>query len=545
MKHIQQVLVRTPWLYWLKLRVKYELQLKRSLQRQLRSINAHPPKSRISKKILLPLIEDSHYQCYQMFILAKALQIRGADVKILLCGSMLDGCEIKNINTTHIKDKCLECRFNDKYVTPFYGLDFSRLSDYLSPEEIRSFGEIAASITSNYPFRYLYKGIDIIPMTNASVTRYYYGALPPEPEKIKFIREQHLVTAMIGIEVAEKIDKLISPDIILNNMFVYSVWEPYYKYFAKNKHTELFSVSITGADYHSVILNIYDNFMSSDRFHRYVEFRGNNRLTASEKLTLDNLLNSRFNGEIDMFKDMNYFKANNTAQIPFSIDPAKRNIFLFSNVFWDMGLEETVDIFDDVITWVIQTIEILKNRQDIHLYIKPHPAEKFDSVPSLKGIADFIYEGYPNLFENVTLILPELQINPYHLFPYIDLGLVYNGTLGLEMLLKDIPIMISGKAPYGRLGFAHEPQNVNEYQKILLGEVPSIIPNKHEVELFAYYYLIKTLIPWNLTKRAYGDDFKGYTFNSLEDITPGKNKYLDHICNCILESKNNVIDGWC
>ena len=200
-------------------------------------------------------------------------------------------------------------------------------------------------------------------------------------------------------------------------------------------------------------------------------------------------------------------------------------------------MSETGQLFDSVINFVLQTIEIVKDRKDTHLYIKTHPGEKFDSAPSLKTIEDFIYEKYDKLPDNITLILPKHKISPYDLFPYVDLGLVYNSTIGLEMLLCGIPIVITAKSPYGRLGFAHEPSTIEEYKKILSGEIPTIIHNKDDVEMFAYFYFIKFCIPWNMTERAYFDDFKGYTFKSLDDILPDKDKYLDHLCECILEDK--------
>jgi len=536
---INRILLQFPFLLRFKLRVKFAWKLKKILKKQLRPINRQyirRPDEK-SKRILLPQIETSHYQYYQMFILAKALQLRGAEVKILLCDSRLDGCEMKSVKNLKFKDPCIYCRFNYQHTVSMYGIDILKLSELISQSEVESFGKIAASIVEDYPSENFYNGINIIPIVNDSLTRYYYGAVPSGGERLKGVRKKHLISSMIGIEAAERIDKFFSPDIILNNMFIYSVAEPYYKYFGKNGHTELFTVSITPFNYHSVVFNIMELYKSPNRYLRYLEARGNNLLAREEKLELQKFVESRFRGESDIFREYGCFESKDNIDEIFKFDETKRNIFLFSSVFWDVGMSESGQLFNDVIAWVLQTIEILKNRDDINLYIKPHPAEKYDSTTSLKGIADYIYDRYPILPENITLILPEMKIKTYELFPYIDLGIVYNGTLGLEMLLCDIPVIITGKAPYGRIGFAHEPLTLEEYRKILFGEISPIIPNKSEVELFAYFYFIKTQIPWNLTKRAYADNFNGYTFDSLEEILPGKNKYLDHICDCILKDK--------
>ena len=481
---------------------------------------------------------------YQMFLIAKALQLRGAEVKILLCGSRLDGCETKSVKNKKLKDPCLNCRFNHKYLTTMYGLDFIQISDFVSQEKAESLRNIATNIASNYPQEYFYKNIDIIPMVNDSVIRYYYGAVPSDIHQLTETRMKHLTSSMIGIEAAGKIDEAFTPNIVLNNMFAYSVTEPYYKYYSKKGGAKLFSMTITPFDYHGIVINIMEFYMSSNRFLRYLEYRGNNRLTKDEKESLTQIIDARFKGQISIFKDLGCFESNHDVEKILKINRSKKNIFLFPSVYWDLGMSESGQLFNDVISWVLKTIDIVKDHDDIHLYIKPHPAEKYDSTPSLKGIEDYIFEAYPVLPENIRIILPEYKIKPYDLFPYIDLGLVYNGTLGLEMMLQNIPIVITGKAPYGRLGLAQEPQTIEEYDKILFGEVDTILPDRGDLELFAYFYLIRTNIPWNLTERAYADNFKGYTFNSLEDILPGKNKYLDHICNCILNSQNTVIEGW-
>ena len=79
---------------------------------------------------------------------------------------------------------------------------------------------------------------------------------------------------------------------------------------------------------------------------------------------------------------------------------------------------------------------------------------------------------------------------------------------------------------------------------MLIGSKKLIIPKRVTLELFAYFYFIKTCIPWNLTENSYADDFNGFEFDSLEDILPNKNKYLDHLCNCILEPNETIIESW-
>ena len=496
------------------------------------------------KRILLTQIETSHYQFYQMLILGKALELRGASVKVLLCGSRLDGCEIKSVKNKDDRDPCLSCRFNDRFVVPHFDLDVIRLSELLSSSEIIEIEKLAAKIVENYPGSFIYKGVDLVPIVSDSIIRYFYGDTPTEDnDQLKQLRKQHLVSSMISTDAAEKLSIELNPDILLSNMFVYSVAEPYFKFFSSIMGISTSTITMTPVDYHTVILNIMEYYKGTNRFKKYLNSRSGRALSPIEKDELSRCVANRKMGNVPMFTDNGYFDNKFDVKKQLKINQDKRNIFLFSNVYWDIATGETGQ-FNTVLSWIFETIEILKDRHDCHLYIKIHPAEKLDSSPSKKGVSDFIAERFPVLPFNVTIITPEMFIKPYDLFPYIDLGAVYSGTLGLEMLLDLIPVVVSGKAPYSGLGFAHEPNSLDEYKSILLGHLPRITYLNEDIEMFAYFYLVRGRIPWNLTNKAFGAEFDGFCFNSLSELLPGKNSHLDHLCNCILDPANNVAEAY-
>ena len=91
------------------------------------------------KRILLPIIETSHYQHLHLSIIAKALELRGAKIKVLICGQFLDGCEIKSVRNENDSDPCWECRFHENNVLPLFNLDVLRLSDIITEIERSKF----------------------------------------------------------------------------------------------------------------------------------------------------------------------------------------------------------------------------------------------------------------------------------------------------------------------------------------------------------------------------------------------------------------------
>lgn len=521
----------------------YFLYIKPNLTRQLQPLQARVSASDRHPRILLPLLETNHYQYYQMLALAKALVLRGAEIRVLLCGSRLNGCEIKSIRSSKI-NPCLVCRFNHEKVVPIFGLDTVKIADYISDEEIKTIRERANRIALDYPKKYEYKGIDIISMTTDSVVRYFYGAIPPEgyPE-LRDIRSQHLETAMIGVDVAQAIYSEWRPDSLLNNMPVYSAWEPYVRVFDQ-KSIKTYVVSVSALNLTTVVLNRNDLYGDNRRYARWLDKRGGTVLDAGEKRELTRFMAERVDGSSPIFKMYEIFVESNEGIKSLGIDQNKRNVFLFSNLYWDIGMTESASLYNGVIPWVLDTIEMLKDQPGCHLYIKPHPVEMAGITGSLKGVIDFIRERFPILPSNVSIIAPELKIKTYDLFPWIDVGVVYNGTLGLEMLQYDIPVIVAGQAPYRSLKSVSSPHSVPEYRNALIGETQAPSLDQSEIELFSYFYFIKSAIPWTLTKQAFGDNFKGFAFESLDELLPGRDPSLDHLCNCILDPENTVIEGW-
>ncbi len=496
-------------------------------------------KEYFGQKILVPLIETSHYQIYQVLLIAKALQLRGADVLILVCDETLPGCEIKSSRNTKV-NPCLNCKMNAHYLIPEFKLNIKQLSNIVPDKKIEKFREIARNIVSEYPPYYEYAGVDIIRTVDDSVIRYFYGGVPGEgSEELNDVRLRYVTSILIGFEAAKSIHKTWNPDIIFGNMEVYVDWSPYHKYFSKHGKKSS-TISMSQFNYKTLLVNANDLYRSNKRYLNWTEISGRSSLTASQEDEIQQFISKRFKGNSDVFRQYGYFDEDSES---ITVDKSKRNIFLFSNVFWDVGMSEFGELYSGVISWVLSSVDLIKDYPDCHLYIKPHPSESFD-VESSKGVVDFINEKFPQLPSNITIIFPEMKIRTYDLFEHIDVGVVYNGTLGLEMLFSGIPVISCGKTPYGGINLVSEPDTEKAYLELLLGERNLEKPSKEQVSHFAYFYFIKTLIPWKYANNAYGEAFKGFKMDNIRDLIPSSDYYLDHLCKSIMSPDEYFLDSW-
>ena len=366
--YINKFLLKIPFLYKYIMYFNFSFSFKDKLIKQLKFKSSIPLIPKIKKRILVPAIETSHYQYHQILIVAKAMKLRGADVKVLVCDSFLKGCEIKNSKNSKNVDICSTCKFNQKYILDNYGLDIILLSSIFSNDDLEFIKKTSINLLAKE--KKYFNNFDLTRLVNESVTRHYYGSNPKSKEEHDDITYNHLFTAVASYMAAKKINDSFKPNIIFNNMNVYSSWEPYYTYFSSVPNVDVFTLSISAFNYNSVILNQMDLYNSPSRFYDYLDSRLNKNLTEFEREELFSFINKRKNGDSKIFLDQKYYQKNTKIEETLQLDTKKKNIFLFSNIYWDVGLSESGCLYDNVIDWILDTIDIVSKIKNSHLYIK-------------------------------------------------------------------------------------------------------------------------------------------------------------------------------
>jgi len=140
-------------------------------------------------------------------------------------------------------------------------------------------------------------------------------------------------------------------------------------------------------------------------------------------------------------------------------------IGLFTNLPYDAGLENTNIVFEDMFEWVRTTVDILGDRTDVQVVLKPHPAEAafgFEEPTATK-----ISEMFPAPPDNLLILPPDTAVNPYKFIRDIDLGLVYRSTIGLEAAYRGVPVVVGADTDYRNLGFTFDPNSVDEYESMV------------------------------------------------------------------------------
>jgi hypothetical protein len=114
--------------------------------------------------------------------------------------------------------------------------------------------------------------------------------------------------------------------------------------------------------------------------------------------------------------------------------------------------------------WLTKTVRHFAQRDDIQLVVRVHPGELLGAGhPSV----EIVHSAIPELPPHVTVVPPESSVNTYDLIELANLGLVYTTTVGMEMAMNGIPVIVSGMTHYRQKGFTYDPETMPEYVSAL------------------------------------------------------------------------------
>ena len=504
----------------------------KKVKKIMKNTKSQPNQNLSSKKIIFDMIYGMYGQLiYWEGILAKALQIRGNKVKVLTCGQALTMCTSEyTVHRLHNQDTCNHCvKFSAEFFETV-GLPRNSYKDYITDKEIDEIKKHINQMTEKEIKNYVFKNVNVGALSENATVRYFKGQIKPDEELYINVLKAEAINSLIAINIAEKILKKEKPDILVTTHLGYSSWGSFAEHLSQN------GVRITypGSGYKKDVIGFDFNIVGdTDRKFKkyYEEYRKKQPLTTDEDKELQKFLDKRFKGlEGDT---ATYGYENKEIEDIFNKKKYRLTYGIFPNVGWDSSLLIVNTAFKDIYEWISYTIELFKEKPDCQLLIKIHPGEIFNQ--SENTIHDYINYKFGKLPENIKVIPIGTKISPYKLFKTIDVGLIYNGTTGLEMTLHGLPVIVAGLARYSNKGFTYDIKTKEEYKELFFKKLPKLTEEKMQIaRTYAYFYFIKGFIefPYILNE---GFLQQGWKIESFDEIVGGKDENLDKICEYITQ----------
>jgi capsule polysaccharide export protein KpsC/LpsZ len=178
-------------------------------------------------------------------------------------------------------------------------------------------------------------------------------------------------------------------------------------------------------------------------------------------------------------------------------------VLLATNVIGD-SLTLGRQVFSDSMTeWLERTVRYFATRPDVQLVTRIHPGELITKGPS---VADVVHKTLPSLPENIHLVPADAKVNTYDIIEIADLGLVYTTTVGMEMAMSGVPVIVVGNTHYRNKGFTLDPENWEAYFELLttaLADLGLVRPSQAQVEqawnyAYRFFFEYPQPFPWHL-----------------------------------------------
>jgi hypothetical protein len=474
-------------------------------------------------------------------IFSYALRLRGAQIIPVYCdtvqaaecnvcggvwkGKTLEGC-------------CKTCRSRSELLWHDNPIKPLRLSEFISEKDILKINTTTKSLDNSW-FEYEEDGFAVgkwakdILVNNYVVGDYHLISCHDD------LGKHHVRNLLLLKASYNKIIDETCPDRVVSNDSYYGMWAILQK-ICERKNIPFYSHWMGGRpDGWCYAYN--DAAMNLDFSEPWNTFEAI-PLSDGQRQKVRDWIQTRSAGK-DMVLDTASLQSFNTEDFDFSqIDQKKPTALMPTNVIWDLAALNKQRVFSDMIDWIEKTIRWFADHPEYQLIIKPHPGELHPDIPqTTERVEIALRQREISLPDNVFLLSPRVKCTVYDLLPVTTLGIVHTTTVGIEMAAKGIPVITTGKSPYRGFGFTLDPSSPEEYFEMISRcfsgvDILDKQTQKERAYKFILFYQFHYYSQINIMDYTWGTAPLLKIYN-LEDLLPGKNKYLDYFISSVIEGR--------
>lgn len=509
--------------------------------------------SRAGPKVLIATSTGGHPSSPVLeSLLAVALTLRGAEVHLLLCDSMLAGCLMAEVHlmgpaafAKHGPQGyfCHGCLAHAAGIYEPLGLRIHRFSEHLRRDEMEEAGALAQRVPTDEIARYVRDGVAIGEHAAAGALRYFARANVDGQPHAEAVLRRYLHAAFQTSFVMSNLFAAHTFDAVCLNHALYVpqgivaeaartqgarvvAWNTAYR-----KQSFIFS---HGETYHHTLM--------AEPVSAWEHLPWN---ADRERQTMDYLTSRRRSG-----RDWVAFQTKNPEENltnilgSLGVGSDRPVIGMLTNVAWDAQLHYPANAFPDMLTWVTQTIAYFAKRPDLQLVIRVHPAEISGGIMSKQPVVAEIARAFPMTPDNVFIIPPESRMSTQAAMEACDAVIIYGTKTGVELTSLGVPVIVAGEAWIRNKGITHDVTSASDYFRVL----DSLPFGKRmdqdaitRARKYAYHFFFRRMIPLPYFAPT---GMKEPTFlvdvPTLEDLLPGRSRGLDLVCDGILKGTSFV-----
>lgn len=469
------------------------------------------PQIRGSNIVIAPFTFDNTHIFEAIY--ARKAMLEGINVYAFLCGQGVNYCEKKGkgIKLKNIKcEICVQTQYD--FVNQFgvkscfvereltnqdKALITKYISDYFSENNSPSF-----------------MGVNVKKVLFSALQRYYFEA---EPTMINNkITRGFLETILSTLIVLDRLCMRVNPEYVLVSHGTYSSWGSIVEYCKAKK----IPVVVWGRVY-----NEWGIYFANNESYITEMVTGSNdewinmELTNKQKkLALDYLQMRTGEDKVEFVYDYNKNQKRQLSReeicTKLNISPEANIVGMFPNIPWDGSASGVSEAFSSYRDWLSTTIDFFRDKKDIFLLIRTHPAEKAaDAEIGRETLRSLINQMYSALPDNIIVLAADSEINSFAIGKASIYGIYYCSTVGMELTYLGVPLICAGPSPLRNKEIVYDAQNREQYIEFLetgiRKELSVSDKMKQNLLRFCYYNNFRRVMPETFVKVENG------TFNRL------------------------------
>ena len=487
-------------------------------------------------------------------LLAIALTLRGADVRLVACDAALPAClkvephsvpDPADIVSGRMRERlCDGCMaVGSAHFDPL-GLTQHRLSDLIGADDRRRVRDELAPLDRAALGALTSAKGDALGMQGlAGALRYYASATLPEGAQADEVLRRFVEAAAL---TAIAYDTLLARETPSVAVFHHGIYVPQGPAGDVLRRHGVRVVNWNPSYRRSTFI-----FSHGDTYHHTLMSEGTDawdtlQWTGQEEQDILSYLQSRATGTRDWIwfhekpdADSRRFVAE------LGLDPARPIIGMLSNVAWDAQLHYPANAFPNMMAWVFETIAYFARRPDLQLLLRIHPAEIRGTVPSAQPLLQEIRTQFPQLPSNVFIIPPESNISTYAAMALCDSVLIYGTKTGVELTAVGKPVIVAGEAWIRNKGLTRDAASREDYLS-LLDTLPVGAPldaaTVERARKYAYHFFFRRMLPLPFVVPSEGKIY-GLELDTLSALGPTRFPGLDVVCDGILSGRPFVYEA--
>lgn len=500
---------------------------RRAAKKEIIKLSKERPKNKKPLKILIWEPSGFLGSLNLLGVIGLGLKIRGHSVKLLLCQGSKIACTKRNFsakdNPLRWQKKCKRCAALCKRQAKLLNLDYAYIDDYIYKDRLKELYKLAQKVKFEDIYDFTFRGHKIGKNVYSTMIKYLEG-LPVVREQERAFK-LYLYASLVSIEIAENLTVQEKPDRVIMYHAAYSDNGPASSVFFSHNIPVVVDLGITGRRGVHNFSFIQDTQRSTSQMilEKSWEKYKSKKLSKLENEQIKKIFHNYYkNISLDVsdkslsfadFKNKN-FKNNNPIWC------------IFSHLNWD-SVDAYSMVYKDFDKWIIDTVKHIIEIKTVNWLIKIHPAELMYGTGY--SISDVIEDYFGKLPSHIKILPSGTNINTWELYKNITGGITIFGTPGLELATLGKPVILAGNTHYAQKGFTYDGLTRDKYI-YYLRNVKNLKPlSRSQLEkarVYAFLYFIKKQIP--VPER-------------LEEFKPRKDKYVDFVCDCIINKKDFIL----